>query len=87
MKRIYFQFSLALIFLFSFSTINAQAPTIEFEKTLGGNTNDILWTSIETSDGGFLLGGYSHSNISGDKTENSKGSYDYWIVKTNPYSV
>ena len=30
---------------------------------------------------GFVVGGYSSSNISGDKTENSMGSTDYWVVK------
>ncbi|MBK7389314.1 MAG: hypothetical protein IPI23_09690, partial [Bacteroidetes bacterium] len=34
-------------------------------------------------DGGYILGGYSDSNISGDKTENKKGWHDYWIVKTD----
>jgi hypothetical protein len=27
------------------------------------------------------LGGYSGSNVSGDKTENGIGGDDYWIVK------
>jgi hypothetical protein len=32
----------------------------------------MIFTSIEqTTDGGLFLGGYSSSNISGDKTENS----------------
>jgi hypothetical protein len=35
------------------------------------------------SDGGYILGGLSTSNISGDKTENCNGDYDYWIVKTD----
>ena len=35
----------------------------------------------ETSDGGYIIGGYSDSNISGDKTENSNGVDDYWVVK------
>ncbi|MBK7971101.1 MAG: hypothetical protein IPK08_20465 [Bacteroidetes bacterium] len=35
----------------------------------------------QTNDGGYILGGYSFSNISGDKTENSNGGNDYWIVK------
>ncbi|MBL0050528.1 MAG: hypothetical protein IPP29_02890 [Bacteroidetes bacterium] len=27
------------------------------------------------------MGGISSSNISGDKTENCNGCYDYWVVK------
>lgn len=37
----------------------------------------------QTTDGGYILGGFSKSNISGDKTENSNGIDDYWIVKTD----
>jgi hypothetical protein len=28
-----------------------------------------------------MVSGYSNSSISGDKTENSNGGYDYWLVK------
>src|SRR5690606_19507 len=35
----------------------------------------------QTSDQGYLVGGYSKSGISGDKTSPNKGAFDYWIVK------
>ena len=54
---------------------------IEWDKTLGGNDIDILTTIQQTSDGGYMLGGYSFSNASGEKKQNSRGSADYWIVK------
>lgn len=54
---------------------------IEWDKTIGGAEGDILNSMIQTSDNGYLLGGESSSNISGDKTENSQGRSDYWIVK------
>ncbi|HRI34998.1 MAG TPA: hypothetical protein PLD02_14715, partial [Saprospiraceae bacterium] len=54
---------------------------IKWQKTIGGGDQDVL-TSIELiSDNDLLLGGYSFSNISGDKTENSYGYEDYWIIK------
>ncbi|WP_347373844.1 T9SS type A sorting domain-containing protein [Aequorivita sp. Q41] len=56
---------------------------IVWQKTIGGSSFDSFASMTLTSDGGFILGGYSESNISGDKTENSKGEYDYWIVKLN----
>ncbi len=59
------------------------AGTIVWQKTIGGSTYDTFSSMALTSDGGCILGGYSESNISGDKTENSKGGYDYWIVKLN----
>ena len=53
----------------------------QWDKTLGGNSDDVLRSVIATSDGGFLLAGTSSSNIGGDKSENSKGNSDYWVIK------
>lgn len=44
-------------------------------------------TLQQTTDGGYLLGGYSASNISGDKNEHCFGGPDYWIVKLSPEIV
>jgi len=52
-----------------------------WDKSYGGSDSDVLRNLIQTADGGYLAGGYSKSNISGDKTENSRGDYDYWILK------
>jgi hypothetical protein len=54
---------------------------IQWNKSIGGNLDDFLVSMTQTSDGGYILGGYSISSASGDKTENNRGSYDYWIVK------
>jgi len=56
---------------------------IEWENTIGGTLNDNLYSIKQTSDGGYICGGNSLSYISGDKTENCMGDYDYWIVKLN----
>ena len=56
---------------------------IQWQNTIGGSVFDILYSIQQTSDGGYILGGYSESNISGDKTENSQGGRDYWVVKLN----
>ncbi len=54
----------------------------QWDKDFGGTNDDELYSLQQTNDGGFLLGGYSNSGISGDKTQNAwGGSYDYWIVK------
>lgn len=52
-----------------------------WQKTIGGKGSEKLSSIIQTRDGGYLVGGSSSSNVSGDKTDNSKGSLDYWIVK------
>lgn len=58
---------------------------IEWQNTIGGNGDDFLFSVQQTTDEGFIIGGYSISNISGDKTENSIGDFDYWIVKTDKF--
>ena len=54
---------------------------ILWQNTIGGSSGDGLSDISNTPDGGYILGGFSYSNISGDKTENSKGGADYWIIK------
>ncbi len=54
---------------------------VVWDKSFGGSADDKL-TSINNSvNDKILIGGYSNSNISGNKTENSKGGYDYWILE------
>ncbi|MBL0071934.1 MAG: hypothetical protein IPP34_09005 [Bacteroidetes bacterium] len=60
---------------------------IQWQNTIGGSGSDELRTIAETSDGGYILAGNSDSNISGDKTENSNGFTDFWIVKTDSLGV
>jgi hypothetical protein len=54
-----------------------------WDKTFGGSNYDRLSTIVATPDGGYLLGGWSDSGISGDKSDTSRGSEDFWIVKIN----
>ena len=56
----------------------------QWDKTIAGAAGgDYLMSVQQTKDKGFILGGYSNSNAGHNKTENSKGGYDYWIVKTD----
>jgi hypothetical protein len=54
-----------------------------WDKTYGGNNFDFLKDLIITSDGGYLIGGTSDSNINSYKSQNSKGGDDYWIIKVD----
>ncbi|RDC64885.1 T9SS type A sorting domain-containing protein [Adhaeribacter pallidiroseus] len=56
----------------------------QWDRTFGGNDYDHLMALQQTSDGGYILGGSSRSNVSGDKSEKSQGEADYWIIKLNP---
>jgi hypothetical protein len=74
-------FTVIVLCLFSYFTSAQVAPEIQWQNTIGGNSFDYMRYLIQTSDGGYLLGGESGSNISGDKTEAGQGSADYWVVK------
>ncbi|MVM33915.1 hypothetical protein GO755_28015 [Spirosoma sp. HMF4905] len=57
-------------------------------QTVGGSGVDKLTSMLQTSDGGYLLGGYSNSPKdplfavigTGTKSSDSRG-YDFWVVK------
>lgn len=57
--------------------------TEEWNKKFGGDKNDFLTTAALTKDGGYILAGFSHSSLSGDKTIKNYGLADYWILKLN----
>src|SRR5688572_30351255 len=48
-------------------TIGQMAPAIEWQKVYGGLYMDNLQYVEQTPDGGYILGGYTESNLSGDK--------------------
>jgi hypothetical protein len=52
-----------------------------WDKTYGGGSNDQLTDIIQLSNGNFMIAGFSNSSVGGDKTENSKGGFDYWVLK------
>ena len=70
---------LTIFFLLISAFANAQAPAIEWQKSLGGSGWDYGESVFQTSDGGYIIAGISES-INGDVTGNHGGG-DYWIVK------
>jgi hypothetical protein len=66
---------------------------IEWDNTIGGSSSDLLFSVQQTSDGRYILGGYSSSGISGDKTEANESVgpndyyFDYWVVKFSPDGI
>jgi hypothetical protein len=55
---------------------------IEWQKSLGGSSEDGANSVRQTSDDGYVIAGYTQSS-NGDVSENH-GKYDYWVVKLNP---
>ncbi|QRR01299.1 CBM96 family carbohydrate-binding protein [Dyadobacter sandarakinus] len=60
----------------------------EWDRTIGGTDYDYLELVRQTSDGGYILGGRSYSDVGADKSEPNGGTKnpedrqpDMWIVK------
>src|SRR5258705_1856226 len=74
------------IFNYQFSI--CQNPLVkQWDYRFGGTGNESLFCFKQINDGGFILGGYSYSDSSGDKTQPNwdvtGATADYWIVKTD----
>lgn len=73
----YYTFTFLLI---TFSLCTAQtAPSIEWQKALGGTQGETAHSTQQTSDGGYIMAGVSSSN-DGDIIGNH-GEGDGWVVK------
>ena len=57
------------------------AGNILWDNTIGGAGNDLSSSISQLSNGNYLIGSYSTSGVSGDKTSVNKGSYDYWLMQ------
>ncbi|MFO0399062.1 MAG: T9SS C-terminal target domain-containing protein, partial [Sphingobacteriia bacterium] len=53
----------------------------QWDRTLGGSRSDELNALQQTDDGGYILGGSSASDAGFEKSQNSRGADDYWVVK------
>lgn len=51
-----------------------------WEKDIGGTADNYLSTAINIGSNNYLIGGFSDSDISGDKTEFCRGQFDFWII-------
>ena len=59
----------------------------QWDARFGGTLDDNLVSVYQTSDGGYILAGYSESGIGGDKSATQIGDIDFWVVKTNSSGV
>ena len=75
----YTRISLSLLFSFFITHLYCQAPAIQWQKALGGSDYDYSTSIEQTTDGGYIVAGFTGSN-DGDVSGNH-GNGDYWIVK------
>src|ERR1035437_4554900 len=70
------------------SSIQAQAPPIQWQKSLGGSGNDRSYSIKQSIDGGFVVAGASAS-IDGDVTAHhgSSDSMDYWVIRLDAFGT
>ncbi|MBB4807624.1 hypothetical protein HNP38_002930 [Chryseobacterium defluvii] len=77
MKKIFY----FLLFILNSHLLFAQAPNIQWQVTLGGSEFDYAQDIQKTTDGGYIMVGFSNSTDN-DITGNHGGE-DCWVVKLN----
>lgn len=75
-------YTFIVLFLFG-SIVFAQDFSITSQKIIGGAGGESLSPHKSPDGTGYFFVGASTSDISGDKTENSFGGNDVWVVKTD----
>ena len=55
-----------------------------WDKTYGGDLHNTIFDLQELNDASIMLACNSDSPISGDKTAENFGGYDYWVIKIRP---
>lgn len=54
---------------------SSQQPMLEWDRTFGGASDDVAWSVVQTSDGGYAIAGWTASL--GAENE------DFWLIRTN----
>lgn len=70
LKMLGLSYCLCLSFLIAGSVVSASTPLVEWEKTFGGKTDDWGRSVYQTSDGGYIIAGYTLT----------RGG-DIWLIK------
>lgn len=73
-------FTFTSLIFFLITTVFAQAPSIAWQKSLGGTNQEYGYCIKQTNDGGYIVVGESVSPVGG-MISNNYGSYDCWVVK------
>lgn len=60
---------------------------IVWQNVYGGDKTDSGRSVISFSEEQYLIAGTSNSNSSGDKTEDSRGRFDFWVIRIDDRGV
>jgi hypothetical protein len=60
--------------------------SLDFVQTIGGSKNDALFSVEKTTDGGYIVAGFTQSN-NGDINTKTNESYDFWISKFSSKNI
>jgi len=78
--------SACVLYALLLNSAYAQCPYVkDWDRRYGGDEQDRP-RRILHNEGGYLIGGYSRSGISGDKTESLIGTsidFDVWMIQTD----
>ncbi len=69
-----------IVLMFIGNTYLFTGQNIEWQKSYGGSIDETAYAIQQTTDGGYIVAGISHST-DGDVHGNHGGSGDYWLLK------
>ncbi len=79
--------SILIVILIAQKSVFAQEYVVNWQKSYGGERNEVVYAGVETSDGGFILVGSTNSKNSFDvkdsKGFDGTGGNDFWISKVS----
>jgi hypothetical protein len=79
--------SIFTVFVLTSISLFAQEFVINWQKTHGGERNEVVYGGAETSDGGFIMVGSTNSKNSFDVKDSrgfdGTGGNDFWIAKVS----
>src|SRR4051812_40772336 len=79
MKKIFTSF----LMLWSVIYVNAQAPPLQAESSMGGSDVDHAFDIHQTRDGGYIMAGHTASNNGDVHGNHGVSTFDFWVVKLN----
>jgi len=83
LKTLFFGISIVVLCLQLPVMHSFAQPSIQWQKCFGGSALDAAYSTVPTSDGGFIMVGETKS-VNGDVTGYHGGGYaDVWVVKTD----